>query len=272
MNQTKRKLNWKPDRPDFRDWKYGAHMEMKVPMVSYPAIADIETKMPPVFNQLDIGSCTSQGVGAGVDYLQMLDIRDKLVGKPEEFDPKVYTPVSRLFIYAVERMIEGTPLSEDSGAQIRDGIKAVRSYGVCRETLWPYTEANAFVKPHDECFTEAAHHKMLYAYRVDNSPGVNQILRSIIHGYPVVFGMSVYESFMSNHVANTGIVPMPKPYESIVGGHCMDIVGYNLKNRTYRVRNSWGLEWGMSGHCDIPMDMLENQDIASDMWTLRRSP
>lgn len=205
-------------------------------------------------------------------YLQLLDLRDHLIGKPEEFDPSKYENPSRSFIYQNEKLIEGTPLSEDSGAQIRDGIKAVRTYGVCRETLWAYNEHNCSVRPLDACYAEGLNHKLLYAYRVDNSPGVNQIIRSLIHGYPVVFGMSVYESFMSDQVAQTGMVPMPTRWESIVGGHCMVIQGYNLKTRHYEVRNSWGTAWGLSGICHIPMAMLENVDIASDMWTLRRSP
>jgi len=51
---------------------------------------------------------------------------------------------SRLFIYYNERDIEGT-VDQDSGAQIRDGMKAVSKLGVCPETSspsqpydWPY--------------------------------------------------------------------------------------------------------------------------------------
>lgn len=244
---------------------------MKAQMVAYPAVVSIQSKMPGVFDQGDLGSCTSQGVGAAIDYLQLLDIRDKIFGKPEEFDPGVYVPVSRLFIYANERYMEGTPITEDSGAQIRDGIMAVRKYGVCRETLWPYTDHNCFVKPLDAAYAEALHHKILYGYRVDNSPGVNQIIRSLIHGYPVIFGMTVYESFMTHEVEKSGIIPMPGPHEQILGGHCMDIVGYDLHKKTYRLRNSWGTSWGQEGYADAPMAMIENLDITSDCWTLRRS-
>lgn len=267
----KRKLNWKPDKPDFRDSKYKLHLEMKAKIAAFPASVSLESHMPAVFDQLDLGSCTSQGIGAAVDYLQLLDLRDHLAGKPEEFDASKFVPVSRLFIYANERYIEGTPITEDSGAQIRDGITAIQKFGVCQEILWPYSDQNAFVKPSEDAYASAINHKIPYGYRVDNTAGTNQIIRSLVHGYPVVFGMTVYSSFMSDEVANTGIIPMPQPHEEIEGGHCMLIVGYDLKAKTYRIRNSWGPVWGQNGYAEAPMAMIENLDITSDCWTVRRT-
>ena len=49
-----------------------------------------------------------------------------------------FTP-SRLFIYYNERALEG-PSPTDSGAMLRDGIKAVAAQGACPETMWPYVE------------------------------------------------------------------------------------------------------------------------------------
>jgi C1A family cysteine protease len=51
-----------------------------------------------------------------------------------------FTP-SRLFIYYNERVMEHT-VSQDAGAQIRDGIKSVNHIGACPETDWPYVIAN----------------------------------------------------------------------------------------------------------------------------------
>lgn len=46
-------------------------------------------------------------------------------------------------------------VSEDSGAQIRDGIKSVAAQGVCAETMWPYSDADFPVKPPQACYDEA---------------------------------------------------------------------------------------------------------------------
>lgn len=67
----------------------------------------------------------------------------------------------------------------------------------------------------------------------------------IAGGYPFVFGFTVYESFESEQVAQTGIVPMPAPGETVVGGHCVVAVGYDDSKRTFIIRNSWGTGWGL---------------------------
>ncbi len=63
-------------------------------------------------------------------------------------------------------------------------------------------------------------------------------------GYPFVFGFTVYESFESDQVAQTGHVPMPQAGEQVVGGHAVLAVGYDDSNQWFIVRNSWGPELG----------------------------
>jgi hypothetical protein len=43
----------------------------------------------------------------------------------------------------------------------------------------------------------------------------------LAEGYPFVLGFTVYESFESDTVAQTGIVPMPRSGEQVLGGHCV---------------------------------------------------
>lgn len=89
-------------------------------------------------------------------------------------------------------------------------------------------------------------------------------------GYPFVFGFSVYESFESQAVAQTGIVPMPSPNEQLLGGHAVLAVGYDDEQGRFIVRNSWGKDWGMEGYFTIKYDYLLNDNLADDFWTIRR--
>jgi C1A family cysteine protease len=96
-------------------------------------------------------------------------------------------------------------------------------------------------------------------------------LKSVLaQGFPIVCGISVYESFESAYVAQTGIVPMPGPNENLLGGHCVDIVGYSDNSKTFIMRNSWGLGWGLngSGYFTIPYAYLTNINLASDFWVV----
>jgi len=88
-------------------------------------------------------------------------------------------------------------------------------------------------------------------------------------GYPFVFGFTVYESFESQQVAQTGIVPMPAAGEKVVGGHAVVGVGYQDSTQQFIVRNSWGPGWGIKGYFMIPYAYLTNSNLADDFWTIR---
>src|SRR6202042_2867797 len=90
-----------------------------------PESVDLRPGCPPVYDQGQLGSCTANPIAGAVEFDQ---IKQNL--------PSVFVP-SRLFIYYNERMMEGT-VSQDSGAQIRDGIKSIGKLGVCPEKEWPY--------------------------------------------------------------------------------------------------------------------------------------
>ncbi|MCP5910458.1 peptidase, partial [Klebsiella pneumoniae] len=73
--------------------------------------------------------------------------------------------------------------------------------------------------------------------------GLKACLRA---GYPFVFGFAVYDSFMSNEVAQTGKMPMPDMRERMQGGHAVRCVCYDdtMGDGHFIVANSWGTRWG----------------------------
>jgi C1A family cysteine protease len=88
-------------------------------------------------------------------------------------------------------------------------------------------------------------------------------------GYPFVFGFTVYESFESQEVAQTGHAPMPATTEQVLGGHAVVAVGYEDANQWFIVRNSWGTGWGMAGYFTLPYTYVTQPRLASDFWTIR---
>jgi C1A family cysteine protease len=81
--------------------------------------------------------------------------------------------------------------------------------------------------------------------------------------------MTVYESFESQAVAQSGQVPMPAPNEQTVGGHAVLAVGYDDTKQVFLVRNSWGSGWGMQGYFTLPYAYLSATNLTNDMWTIR---
>lgn len=249
MPRTDVRLGWKPDLPDARDLMLMDYMK---PVAQLPSKVDLREQYSiPVYDQGQLGSCTANAIAAAVQYL------DAIV---EHISPIV---PSRLFIYYNEREMEGS-VDYDAGAYIRDGIKSVAKLGTCVETDWPYDISKFTLKPPVSAYASAALDRVARYYRVGHS--LQSMLNCLASGFPFVFGISVYDSFMN---ATNGDVPMPKKTEALLGGHAMLIVGYDQPAKHFIFRNSWGAGWGTQGYGTIPFAYLENRHLGDDYWTIR---
>src|SRR5919108_3127404 len=117
-----KRYGWIPDIPDQRDFLYAAPPAF---LRALPHKVDLRKKCPPIYDQGQLGSCTSNAIAGAIEFDQM-----------KEQLPQIFIP-SRLFIYYNERVIERT-VNSDSGAMIRDGLKSVGNQGACPEDMWPY--------------------------------------------------------------------------------------------------------------------------------------
>lgn len=243
------KYGWRPDKPDHRDFLFTAE-----PQISLPASIDLQGGMPKaIYDQLQLGSCTANAIGCHFQF-------NRIKAKKKSFVP------SRLFIYYGERDIEGS-IGEDAGAEIRDGIKVVNKLGAPPETDWKYDISKFALKPPDKAYTDGL------KYRAATYKRINQNLQDmqgcLAEGFPFVIGFTVYDSFESDVVTKTGVVPMPGGNEQVLGGHAVLVCGYDNSTQRFKVRNSWGKKWGMGGYFTMPYDYLLNTELSSDFWTIR---
>ena len=213
-----------------------------------PSLIDLRNKMPPVYDQGDLGSCTANALCGLIGY-----------DKPGFLG-------SRLFLYYNERFLENT-VSQDSGATLYDGIQSLKNNGICPETDWPYIVKQFSVKPPTKCYQNALKEKALTVKNI-NTNDLVAMKTCLSSGFPFVIGIAVYESFETRQVAATGMVPMPKPKEQCLGGHAVCVVGYDDSKQSFVVRNSWGTNWGIKGYFYIPYTYLTNMNLASDAWTI----
>jgi C1A family cysteine protease len=242
-----RKFGWVKDKEDNRDLMYFRRI------TAVPDEMDLTHAMPQVYDQGTIGSCVFNALGAAFHYL--LPIEGKEVFMP-----------SRLFPYYNYRQKEGN-VDEDNGAQIRDAIKMYAKKGVCKETTWPYNEIQFAVQPTKEAYYEAMEHQVLKYHRLRT---VTQLEQCISEGYPVVCGIRIYSSFETPEVAKTGKAPIPDTTkEELLGGHAVLLVGFNRREKWFKVRNSWGSEWGKGGYFYLPYAYVGNAGLTSDFWTIR---
>jgi len=131
-------------------------------------------------------------------------------------------------------------------------VWVLHNYGAPDEGDWKY-DISKFTQ-HPPVITDA-HTK----YNKDASnigteeikPGdINTVKLSLSQGYPVLMGFTVYDSFESDVVANTGYVLMPNMNkEEILGGHATAILGHDDHDKTGGYSGHFGLliPGGLSG-------------------------
>lgn len=241
-------LGWKRDHIDRRDVFYRRFTGPK----NIPAKVDLRPDCPPHLDQGELGSCVANGITAVVRYALMQEgLKDR--------------PLSRLQLYYDGRVIEGT-IKEDSGLEIRDGIKCAAAFGVAVEPMWPYNVDRFRQKPFATVYVKALQFRSLEYKRV--SPDAESIKSAIASGWPVVGGFNVFEQFVGDQCARDGIVAMPGIHEAPIGGHCTYFPAYGQKPGYFTSRNSWGPNWGDHGDFYVPEAFLEEQ--GSDYWIITK--
>lgn len=227
-----------------------------------PLLSALSTKLPeridlrihcsPVEDQQTTNSCVANAV------VGALELHQKKAGLP-------LTDLSRLFVYYNARSLSDTEV-QDTGSFIHHGMAAILAFGACEARLWPFEKAMVTVKPKADCYQNAAQYEAIQYAR---TPRGESALTALAQGLPVVFGIYAPGEYY-DVAAQTGV--MPKPDQIIPqqppSGHAMLIVGYDLLDRTYLVRNSWGANWADRGYCRIPFETMDAWAKEEDFWTI----
>jgi C1A family cysteine protease len=219
----------------------------------------------PVDNQLNIGSCTAEGIVATVEHMEK-----KAFGK--------HIDASVLFTYWNTRSMMGEEyIGVDSGAYNRTAIKSVVKVGLLDDSLWPYDTSTFANEPTRKMYTNMQSYDVLSYIRLDSSYGqsyVDRMRSFVFHGYPLFTGFVAYDDIW-NVTKQQPVLQYPTVGVSKeVGGHAVMISGYDDEIESnsgskgaFRIKNSWGTDWGDSGYFWIPYKYF-NDGIALDTWAI----
>lgn len=267
-------FGWQRDLPDFRDMAPQADeiqqvlsksKPLKAAAKKLPASVDLRQWFSPIENQGNLGSCTAN---AGVGLLEYYERR--AFGK--------HLDASRLFLYKVTRNLMGE--TGDTGAYLRDTMKALVLFGTPPEQYWKYDIPKFDQEPPAFCYAFAENYKAIKYYRID-PPGLattavlSAIRQQLAAGLPQMFGFTVYSSIPSSGDGK-GEIPFPRRGEKVLGGHAIVAVGYDDNKSigsdkgALLIRNSWGTGWGMGGYGWLPYKYIE-AGLAVDFWALLKA-
>lgn len=209
------------------------------------------------------------------------------VGLIEYFEKKAYNKyldASRLFLYKVTRNLMG--VTGDTGAFLRDTMKAMVLFGVPPERAYRYVVADFDKEPPAYAYALAQSFQALSYYRLD-TPGITPIAlldlikSTLSSGLPLMAGFSVYSSILQSH-RNGGRVPFPAKTDRLDGGHAVMFIGFsdtmeivNAVDNSKTVgalefKNSWGASIGDSGFFYLPYKYILEY-MANDWWSLVNS-
>jgi hypothetical protein len=243
--------------------KYDRHIPAKLPakrmllrsMAGLPVTVDTRTSCGPVKDQGSEGACTAH---AGTSAREWIGRR--YLKQPT----KVFSPQ---YVYAKELIAQGD-FPQDDGSDGTTLCGVLTSSGCCELDLYPYV-------PGQINMPTVAQDQNAVAFRLGAYHGLqgSQTALSVLGDptpWPVEIGFTVYESFESDELAETGIMPIPAPSEEQIGGHEVLMVGYDVGSvPTLRpancpaaalIQNSWGTSWGIGGFFWMPLQILDAQD------------
>lgn len=231
--------------------------ELKLKSVkSLPSCVDLRSKMTPIRDQKNLGSCTSFAMSGIVEYFEK-DIYHR------------YTPVSTLFTYKATRNL--MKVKGDTGAYMRSVMGSLALFGTPPEEFWEYDIKKFDIEPPAFTYAFASNFQSMKYIRLDHSNALPEhtmklIKQFLVNGFPSIFGFTVFESIEKAN-SNGGFIPYPNANENVLGGHAMVICGYDDKTKNFIIRNSWGTDWGDSGYGYLPYAYFENS-LADDVWII----
>jgi len=225
LSQRGRRYGFRPSHADPRVPKYKVQLPLALP----PQVS-LLSNLGPVKDQGQLGACTAFAATGYLEYLYRTFKRSQPVFSP-------------LFLYYQEREYDGDLGQGDTGSFGSTAFWVLNKTGVCLESSDPYEPAQFETAPTTDQLTEAAKYRVGAMHTVST---VDDIRSCLATSYPVLIGVSIYESFEdgdwgSNHV-------MPTPTGSLLGGHELYIFGYDDNAKRFAVRNSWGASWGDNGN------------------------
>ncbi|MEB3293003.1 MAG: C1 family peptidase [Synechococcales bacterium] len=214
-------------------------------------------------------SCTAHAAIALMNYFY-----GKVSQEPIQFSSR--------FLYRMTRQLaRRNGKLADTGASLRDTMKAMQLFGVPPEEYWLWEETSPEEEPPPFCYAYAQKFQATHYFRLDR-PEIKdvraemkpetllaQIKVVLAAKFPIMFGIKITAETLGN-VDSEGKIPYETFNNQSDVGHAMVAVGYDDSKNAIKVRNSWGAEWGDRGYGWLPYEYILQKQTTS-WWSMIRA-
>jgi len=203
-------------------------------------------------DQGNLGACTAQAVSTMFEQLMGTQV----------------IQLSPMFNYTNSRILDGDDLDSDPGTTLQTACGNLRLAGICRETTWPYTQGNFGQRPSLVAYQEASILASSIDY-VSLARTVSNIKVAVgIYGYLVSIGFLVGSNYESAETTATGDIQMEDfSTMTVIGGHALNICGWDDARQRFLIVNSYSASWGNNGYGSIPYDYVMSADLTPEIKT-----
>lgn len=196
-----------------------------------------------LWNQLNMGSCAGHAGAHSAAYLNWIGTAGDVIKR-----------FSRMFCYLQAQKVSGF-LGSDNGATITGLVQAMKQYGTCLETDFPYPQSYQTQIPQRAIQAAAAHkilgHTTLRDY-ASSFHWLSNKFGAIVIGIPWTSGISQC----------TGVAELSARGGKSAGGHALAYLGYSRRKdrlgRNYLwMPNSHGPTYGNRGWVEVAPDLVD---------------
>lgn len=180
-------------------------------------------------NQKNCGSCVAFGVLATVEASARFQSKN----------PNLAIDLSEAQLFFCYGYSEG--VNCNTGWWPIYAYEDLRTKGIVDEGCYNYNTGLALQNCRGIC-TDDKRHKTYIEKYIDLTNNPSQIKKWISSYGPVSACFGVYEDFYYYH---SGVYQ--HTWGSLLGGHCVSIIGYDDTEGCWICKNSWGTNWGESG-------------------------
>ena len=208
--------------------------------------------MREIENQGSTGSCVANATVSSLELLAKkagLDIN-----------------LSRLFLYFNLREPYTDLKGKDIGSYLRDGFKMCNQYGICTEDVWEFDVSKVNTKPSDEAYTKARENiAQEYKRILTDEYQITRMKIAVAKGYSIIISMRLGKTFYElGSIKDLAKQDYKGLQDDSIGGHAMNVVGYDDELGGFIVENSWGSSWGANGCLLVKYDVMDKD--CNDVW------